>query len=124
APSLEGEQAEQMIDWIGHLPVPTILVERAPQRWVPTRRQIEWVRSDHALGLEIAVHHLYERGHRRIGLLLSKGSPTSAYLLRGWQAACTDLGLSDTMVVRESVALDTPGHRRIIQEILVECRRS
>lgn len=124
APSLEGDQAEQMIDWIGNLPVPTLLVERAPNRWVPTRRQIEWVRSDHALGLEIAVHHLYERGHRRIGLLLSKGSPTSSYLLRGWRSACADLRLPDTMVVRESVALDTPGHRRIIHEILVECRRS
>jgi DNA-binding LacI/PurR family transcriptional regulator len=124
APSLEGDQAEQMIDLIGHLPVPAILVERAPQRWVPTPRQIEWVRSDHALGLEIAVHHLHERGHRRIGLLLSKGSPTSAYLLRGWQIACADLGLSDAMVVRESVALGTPGHRSIIQAILTECRRT
>jgi DNA-binding LacI/PurR family transcriptional regulator len=124
APSLDGERADEMIDWIGHLPVPTILVERQPQHWTPTPRQIEWVRSDHALGLEIAVHHLHQHGHRRIGLVLSRGSPTSAYLFRGWQAACADLGISDAMVVRESVALNTPGHREIIHNILGDCRRS
>jgi DNA-binding LacI/PurR family transcriptional regulator len=107
--SLEGDRTQEMIDWIGHLPVPTILVERQPQRWTPTPRQIEWVRSDHALGLEIAVHHLHEHGHRRMGLLLSAGSPTSDYLDREWHVACADLGLSDAMVVRESVA---PGHAR------------
>ncbi len=123
APSLADEGVDEMIDWIGHLPVPTILVERAPQRWTPTPRQIEWVRSDHALGLVIAVHHLYQQGHRRIGLLLSRGSPTSAYLLRGWHAACADLGISDELVVRESVALDTPGHRPIIEGILARCRQ-
>jgi DNA-binding LacI/PurR family transcriptional regulator len=124
APSLEGERTDEMVDWIAHLPVPTILVERAPAHWTPTPRQLEWVRSDHALGLEMAVHHLHQYGHRRIGLLLSAGSPTSAYLERGWHIACADLGLSDEMVVRESVALDTPGHRRIIGEILGRGRRA
>ncbi len=124
APSLDGDRADEMIDWIGHLPVPTVLVERAPQRWTPTPRQIEWVRSDHSLGLEIAVHHLHQHGHRRIGLVLSRSSPTSAYLHRGWQVACKDLGISDTMVVRESVALNMPGHRDIIGSILQECAHS
>jgi DNA-binding LacI/PurR family transcriptional regulator len=113
-----------MIDWIGHLPVPTILVERQPQRWTPTPRQIEWVRSDHSLGLEIAVHHLYEQGHRRIGLILSRGSPTSAYLMRGWRSVCAELGISDATVVRESATLDSPGHRQIVQQVLARCRRS
>ncbi|MFI7543561.1 LacI family DNA-binding transcriptional regulator [Actinoplanes sp. NPDC049599] len=124
APSLDGADAARMIDWIGRLPVPTILVERQPRGWTATPRQIEWVRSDHALGLEIAVHHLHEHGHRRIGLLLAKGSPTSAYLLRGWRSACAELGVSDATVVRESVTFDRPGHRRIIHDILAECRRA
>jgi DNA-binding LacI/PurR family transcriptional regulator len=123
APTLDGERSDETIDWIGHLPVPTILVERAPQRWTPTPRQIEWVRSDHALGVEIAVHHLFGHGHRRLGLLLSKGSPTSTHLERGWHAVCADLDLSSDMVVRESVALGTPGHRQIIRDILAQCRR-
>lgn len=124
APSLDGDGAADMIDWISRLPVPAILVERQPPRWTSTPRQIEWVRSDHALGLEIAVRHLHHEGHRRIGLILSKGSPTSAHLLHGWRTACADLGISDAMVVRESVALGTRGHRQIIQQILAECRRS
>jgi DNA-binding LacI/PurR family transcriptional regulator len=98
APSLDGDDADRMIDWITRLPVPVILVERQPRRWTSTPRQIEWVRSDHGLGLEIAVHHLYEQGHRRIGLRLSGGSPTSAYLLQGWHRACADLGIPDDAV--------------------------
>lgn len=124
APRLDGECADELTDWIGHLPVPTILVEREPQRWTATPRQIEWVRSDHALGMQIAVHHLYEHGHRRIGLVLSRGSPTSAHLRRGWHIGCADLAIPDAMVVTESVALGTPGHREIIRAILAECRRS
>jgi DNA-binding LacI/PurR family transcriptional regulator len=98
APSLEGEEADRTLSWISRLPVPTILVERSPRRWTSAPRQIEWVRSDHALGLEIAVHHLHEQGHRRIGLLLSGGSPTSIYLLQGWHRACADLGIPDDAV--------------------------
>jgi DNA-binding LacI/PurR family transcriptional regulator len=124
APNLDGAHADEMIDWIGHLPVPTILVERQPRRWTATPRQIEWVGSDHALGLEVAVHHLHQQGHRRMGLVVSPGSPTSAHLLRGWRTACTDLGITDVMAVRESVALAAPGHRQIIQDVLDECRRS
>lgn len=124
APNLDGAHADEMIDWIGRLPVPTILVERQPWRWTSTPRQIEWVRSDHSLGLEIAVHHLHLQGHRRMGLIVSPGSPTSAHLLRGWRTACTDLGITDAMAVRESVAIGTRGHRKVIQDILDECRRS
>ena len=87
APSLDGPAADRMINWIGHLPVPAVLVERRPRGWTATPRQLEWVRSDHALGLEIAVHHLHEHGHRRIGLLLAEGSPTSAHLRQGWRTA-------------------------------------
>lgn len=124
APNLEGDGVEEMIDWIGNLPVPVILVERQTPQWTPTPRQLEWVRSDHALGLEMAVRHLHEHGHHRIGLVLSKGSPTSAHLARGWTRACAELGLPDAFVVRESVALNVPGHREIIKDLLDRARRS
>ncbi|MFD8379669.1 substrate-binding domain-containing protein [Streptomyces sp. NPDC059679] len=124
APNLEGNGVDEMIDWIGNLPVPTILVERQTPQWTPTPRQLEWVRSDHALGMELAVRHLHEHGHRRIGLVLSKGSPTSAHLAQGWLKACTELDLPSEFVVRESVALDQPGHRQIIEGILDRCRGS
>ncbi|MFE6895371.1 substrate-binding domain-containing protein [Streptomyces sp. NPDC057717] len=122
APNLEGPGRHEMIDWIGQLPVPVILVERQTPQWTPTPHQLEWVRSDHAVGLEMAVRHLHAQGHRRIGLVLSKGSPTSAHLAVGWHHACAELGLSDAFLRRESVALDVPGHRRIIAGILDDCR--
>jgi DNA-binding LacI/PurR family transcriptional regulator len=121
APGLDGADADAMIDWIGHLPVPAVLVERQPRGWTGTPRPVEWVRSDHALGLELAVHHLHEHGHRRLGLLLAEGSPTSAYLLEGWRTACAGLGISDATVVREPAG---PDRRRTISDILAECRRS
>src|SRR5436853_117227 len=80
APSPAGADADVRIDRIADLRVPTSLVERHPRRWAATPRQIEWVRSDHALGLEIAVHHLHLQGHQRMGLVVAQGSPTSAHL--------------------------------------------
>lgn len=114
----------ELADWIADLPVPTVLVERQAPRSTVTRRPLEWVRSDHALGVDMAVRHLYEHGHRRIGLVLSRGSPTSAHLATGWQQVCADLGVPADLVVRESVALDAPGHRGIIQAIVDRCRAS
>jgi DNA-binding LacI/PurR family transcriptional regulator len=124
APNLDSDKVDGLMEWIGGLPVPTILVERQAPRWTPGLRQVEWVRSDHALGLEIAVRHLVEQGHERIGLVLSKGSPTSTHLLQGWRIACADLGLPDDFVVRESVNLETPNHREIIAGVLERCRTS
>jgi len=124
APSLENGGVDELIEWIGNLAVPTILVERQTTRWSQTPRPIEWVRSDHSLGLQMAVRHLYEQGHRQIGLVLSKNSPTSAHLAVGWRTACAELGLHDGLVVRESVALDAPRHREIIAEVLRDSRRS
>lgn len=124
APSLEGGDIDEIIGWIGELPVPVILVERQPPRWTPTPRQLDWVRSDHSLGIEMAVRHLHHHGHRRIGLVLAPDSPTSAHLERGWTAACADIGLPDDLVCHESVRLGTPGHRDIIGDILLRCARS
>ncbi|MCQ4212331.1 substrate-binding domain-containing protein [Streptomyces longispororuber] len=124
APNLEGPGMHEMLDWIGKLPVPVVFVERQTPDWTPTPHQLEWVRSDHATGLEMAVRHLHTLGHRNIGLVLSKGSPTSAHLAVGWHRACAALGLSDAFLIRESVALDVPGHRRIIGDILEGCHRS
>ncbi|MFC9689291.1 substrate-binding domain-containing protein [Kribbella sp. NPDC056951] len=122
APNLEGEDVGEMIDWISKLPVPVILVERQPPRWTPTQHQVEWVRSDHALGVEIAVRHLYAQGHRNLALLLSKGSPTSAHLAAGWALVCQDLGISPDLVIRESVNMDQPRHRDIVAHVLDRCR--
>ncbi|GAA0922688.1 substrate-binding domain-containing protein [Virgisporangium aurantiacum] len=114
----------ELAGWIADLPVPTVLVERQAPRWTVTRRHLEWVRSDHALGIEMAVRHLHQHGHRRMGLVLSRGSPTSEHLATGWELACKDLGVPADLVVRESVGLDVPGHRAIIGSIVDRCRAS
>ena len=105
APSLDGDE---MLDWISRLPVPVILVERQPRRWHPSARQVEWVRTDHTLGLEMAVHHLQEHGHRRIGLLLPRTSPTSAHLRDGWCAA----GLPEPVELDERRIREVPAASR------------
>jgi DNA-binding LacI/PurR family transcriptional regulator len=115
APSLDGDDA--MIDWIGRLPVPSVLVERQPRRWTSASRQVEWVRSDHALGLEMALHHLHESGHHHIGLVVSRGSPTSAYLLEAWQTAG-----HPPLVLDEPVVLEDPADRRAIRAFLSPVR--
>ncbi|AVT34216.1 DNA-binding transcriptional regulator [Plantactinospora sp. BC1] len=120
APSLDGDDADEILEWIGQLPVPTVLVERQPRRWTPGTRQIEWVRSDHSLGLEIAVYHLRQQGHRRIGLVLAQGSPTSEHLGRAWRTAATDPRASGALVLQETVT--APGERDVIVRILRQCR--
>ena len=124
APDLSGPDVDEMIGWIGKLAVPTIFVERQTPPWTPTPQQLEWVRSDHAVGLEMAVRHLHSAGHRRMGLVLRKGSPTSAHLITGWVRACAELDLCDDFVLRENVASQVPGYRETVGSILEQCRRS
>jgi DNA-binding LacI/PurR family transcriptional regulator len=99
-------------------------VERQPRSWKPAPHPLEWVRSDHDLGIELAVRHLHHHGHRRIGIILSRESPTSAHLARGWAAVCAGLGLPDDLVIHASVRLDAPGHRETIEEVLRRCGRT
>jgi DNA-binding LacI/PurR family transcriptional regulator len=124
APALHGDHANETLDWIGQLPVPAILVERQPPGWTPTSGQIEWVRSDHYLGVQIAVHHLRQQGHRRIGLVVTHGSPTSAYLRRAWRTAATDPGMRDTLVMPEAVTINTTSDQDTMHRLLGGCLRA
>jgi DNA-binding LacI/PurR family transcriptional regulator len=81
----------RMIEWIGRLEVPSVLVERAG---VVPRRPVDCVGTDHAAGLELAVHHLRCQGHRRIALVLA-GGPASTHLEQAWRAA----GFPDALLV-------------------------
>lgn len=47
------------------LNIPTVMLDRAPY----PARAISAVQSDHATGIQQAVHHLWEQGHRRIALI-------------------------------------------------------
>ncbi|GAA4471348.1 substrate-binding domain-containing protein [Phytohabitans houttuyneae] len=104
APTLDGDGA--VPGWIARLPVPAVLLEREPRGWTAA----EWVRTDHAHGLDLAVRHLCQQGHRRIGLVLARDSPTSAHLMRAWRAG--HAGMAE---------LVAPGQQ---ERVVRECRRA
>jgi DNA-binding LacI/PurR family transcriptional regulator len=93
APRIDGSTVHDVAEWLGASQVPHVLVEREAAR-APHRDALEAVMSDHALGALMAVHHLADQGHRRVGLVLSRESPTSRKIAAGWRAACSDLGLT------------------------------
>jgi DNA-binding LacI/PurR family transcriptional regulator len=121
APDLSA--GDDLADWIAGLDVPAVLVERRPARWTPGRHPLEWVCSDHALGLEQAVRHLHHHGHRRIGLVVCREGPTSAQLAAAWPRICAHLDLPADPVVHETLRASAPGHREPLTGLLDRCRR-
>lgn len=109
APEVNGSDGLAILDWLDALSVPVVLVERRAPHSAALRR-LEWVSTDHDFGAKMAVNHLYEQGHRRIGLALARDSPTAPQLRRGWEQALTELGL-DTEVVAATLT-DTEGTER------------
>lgn len=67
-----GSEISDFPDWTEQFPVPLIIVDRAPGKITPP--DIGFVRSDEAQGMELALNHLYTRGHRKIGCIIH-GSP-------------------------------------------------
>ncbi|MFK4836959.1 LacI family DNA-binding transcriptional regulator [Microbacterium sp. ZW T2_14] len=66
---------------IAGIRTPVVLVERSPDG-APTTMRVDSVRSDHEFGAELAVDHLFERGHRGVGLLLRE-TATAPWIARG-----------------------------------------
>lgn len=78
-------------------PIPVVVVERSVDE--RTGGRIESVRSDHAYGAEIAVRHLAELGHERIALA-ARESPTTPWLVDGYERAMARLGFAGTALHR------------------------
>lgn len=97
---------------IARLPVPCVLMERAAPVWGPNGRPLESVRNDHDAGVEIALRHLTEQGHRRIGLVVTPLSPNAGLIERAFPHAA--------FIVRESLR-DDPGRAL---EVLERCRET
>ncbi|MET7477305.1 LacI family DNA-binding transcriptional regulator [Streptomyces sp. NPDC005648] len=70
----EAETADQ--SWLSALDVPTVLVERRPER-TSAIYGVDCVRTDHAYGVHLALGHLVALGHRRIVLAARDDSPTA-----------------------------------------------
>jgi DNA-binding LacI/PurR family transcriptional regulator len=93
APNTDTEHAQDVIQWLAESGRPSVLVER--EAFVlPSHEPVESVRTDHSLGAVLAARHLAELGHERVGLILSRNSPTSRRIATGWHEACAELGLT------------------------------
>ena len=96
APESLGPDGHALLQWLDALPLPVVLVERrAPSTLALSG--LESVTTDHAFGGALAARHLFELGHRRVGILTSAPSPTSGRLRRGWDRAVDRLGLTATV---------------------------
>lgn len=122
APTLDGAAAAGLIAWLAASRVPAVLMERTAT--VPPHHEpLESVVSDHALGAAMAVRHLADLGHRRIGLVLSRQSPTARHIRTGWLEAGGESGLDLQGAVDERV----PDHRSpdwaaTVDAIIDRCR--
>jgi len=95
APNTETAHAAEVIRWLADSGIPSVLVER-DALLMPEGTPVESVTTDHALGAILAARHLASLGHRKVGLILSRFSPTSRKIAAGWQQACDELGLTPT----------------------------
>ncbi len=100
APRLDAPTVDATLEWLAATGVPTVLVERTATVG-PHHAVLESVASDHALGATVGVRHLLSLGHRKVGAVLSKNSPTSRHVLRGWHDAVVEAGVrpQDTVEV-------------------------
>ncbi|HWR86363.1 MAG TPA: substrate-binding domain-containing protein [Rhodoglobus sp.] len=92
APNTDTEHAQDVIDWLAGSGVPAVLAERDAVL-LPAGTPVESVTTDHGLGAALAARHFASLGHRRVGLVLSRFSPTSRKIEAGWALACASLGL-------------------------------
>lgn len=95
APNTDTVHAQDVVQWLADCGRPSVLVERDAVS-LPDGAPVESVTTDHALGAVLAARHLAALGHRRVGLIISRDSPTSRKIISGWQAACAELGLTQS----------------------------
>lgn len=93
APNTDTPHAQEVIQWLARCGVPSVLAERDAVV-LPGREPVEAVTTDHALGAMLAARHLAALGHRKVGLVISRNSPTARKIEAGWEAACGELGMT------------------------------
>ena len=93
APTMDGKAGLDLLRWLGSLTIPVVLMERVPPPELPTLG-LDAVTTAHSLGAGLAVRHLVTLGHRRVGLVTTKHSPTSRPLRTGWAQTVDSLELA------------------------------
>ena len=124
APDMTGEHGQELLRWLNALPIPVVLAERRAPADTPAHR-LEWVATDHAFGAGMAVRHLWQEGHRRIGCLTDSSSPTSPHVVRGWRQALAALNIPLDDSVHEDSAKQENGERsKHFDRVLELCRKT
>ncbi|WP_318783608.1 substrate-binding domain-containing protein [Plantactinospora soyae] len=120
-PSSPLSDREPLLDWVGALDMPVVLIERQPPsdnaRWA----RLESVSTDHELGAALAVEHLTALGHRAIGLVVPRASPTSEPLRAGFLAAMRRVGSTRRRITEidgDEVAMGGAGSARALDGCL------
>ncbi len=122
APRMDVPTAGRTIDWLAGTGLPVVLLERTAATG-PFHVALESVVTDHALGAAMAVRHLVELGHRRVGVVLATPSPTRPHVHRGWLEAVTELGLDVRATVDEQVPdAKSPDCVAALDAVLDRCR--
>ncbi len=119
APCTESRAGVDLLRWLGSLNVSVILVERVPPPELPMLA-LDAAYTAHSLGASMAVRHLVTLGHKRIGLVTSRSSPTSRALRRGWAEAVAALDLPDA-ITAEVPAYGLPGWAGAYDDLLGQC---
>jgi DNA-binding LacI/PurR family transcriptional regulator len=121
APRMDAPTAELTIEWLASTGIPVVLLERTASAG-PHHAVLESVVSDHALGAAMAVRHLATLGHRKVGLVLAKPSPTGRHVRRGWLEAATECGFDVDATVDALVPdAHSPGWDTATDEVLDTC---
>lgn len=88
APDLRaGEASQEVLSRLTDLQIPAVLMERDGRDLDPTFTGVDSVRTDHRQGALEAFAHLHTLGHRRLGLLHDRHSPTVPRILAAWRHA-------------------------------------
>jgi DNA-binding LacI/PurR family transcriptional regulator len=128
-PTMGLPESEVLLKWLDDLPVPVVLVDRQPPDDLQT--SLEWVTADHAAGAALAVRHLHDQGHRRIGLVVGSGSEDAAetsttqstsHIRRGWLDAVRRLDPDSEPYFRRTGWVHHPDLLDRIDTVLAEVR--
>lgn len=120
APTMDGPETGELVDWINHLRLPVVLAERTSL--YASQRHIDSVCTDHRYGMRMAVQHLVEQGHRGIGLLMA-ATPHHLTLADGWRSAVAEFGVTPTMEA-EAIEFDDPHRDAKFVELMATIRRT
>ena len=101
--------------------IPVVMVERSVEDRLAGR--LEWVRTDHAHGAEVAVRHLAEQGHTSIALA-ARPAATAAGLDVGFRRAMAGMDAASAVAIRRELSHPQIGDNANIAELgdlLDEC---